>query len=74
MAKDAGLAVLASLLIPGGGQIYTEQWLKGVVVFILAIIAALTIAVGVGLILFPLVVLYSAWDAYSVANGGSGWP
>lgn len=74
--KDAGLAVVLSVIMPGLGQIYNEQFLKGAVVFILALIAALLIVAGIGLILFPIVWVYSAWDAYSVASGGedAGWP
>lgn len=75
MGKDPGLAVVASLLILGGGQFYTEQWLKGVALWALVVlIAVMTLIHPFFIVLFFPLAVYSIWDAYSAASGGSGWP
>ncbi|MCS5697717.1 hypothetical protein NZK32_01475 [Cyanobium sp. FGCU-52] len=63
VGKDARVAVLCSLLIPGGGQFYNGDTLKGLVMLV-ASLALLVTVIG------PL--LIGAWslvDAAQVARG-----
>jgi hypothetical protein len=76
-SHSAGLALLFSLLITGGGQIYNRQFVKGAVVLVgyMALIMVLwvlaVITFGLGLVFF--LVLVPVWivlsvDAYKVAE------
>lgn len=61
--KDAGLAVVLSILMPGLGQVYNEQYLKGFIVFILFLILLFTTIIG-GIVIWIL----AAYDAHSTAK------
>lgn len=66
--KDAGLAVVLSVVLPGLGQVYNEQFIKGIAVFVAFVVSVLLIAGGIGLILAPVVFIYAAYDAYKTAK------
>lgn len=60
-----GVPAILSLLMPGLGQIVKGQLMKGIGhIVVLAISGALTI-IGIGVILVPLVWIYSVYDAYN---------
>lgn len=67
MAKDAGLAVVLTILLPGLGHVYLEEYIRGAALFIAFLIGALLIAAGIGLIIAPAVFLYAAYDAHQRA-------
>ena len=60
--KDAGLAVIFTLLFPGLGHIYLERFLRA---FVLVI--ALVVAFAIHPVLFLPVYLFVLYDAYSEA-------
>ncbi|TCJ20294.1 hypothetical protein E0L93_01965 [Rubrobacter taiwanensis] len=66
--KSAGLAAVLSFLIPGLGQIYNGQILKGLVVFIIGAINASLTSVLIGFVTYPVVVIYATYDAYRTAS------
>jgi ribosomal protein S27AE/TM2 domain-containing membrane protein YozV len=65
--KSPFLAVLLSFFIVGAGQCYTDQWKKGILLFIFAVISAILCIIVIGII--PLIILwiYSMYDAYHAA-------
>lgn len=76
--KSTGIAVLLSLVIPGLGQIYNGQIVKGFGIFVsLPILFAFLLLLLVGganttalliVILLITIYLYSMYDAHSVAR------
>lgn len=66
--KDPGLAAVISIIAPGLGQIYNEQFVKGIIVFVAMIVSVLLIGAGIGLLLAPLVFGYAVYDAYKTAK------
>ncbi len=67
-------AALASLLIPGAGQVWLGQRIRGLALLASVIILALLIVwSGLTALLAPLAVFWAwgSWDAYQVAQGGS---
>jgi len=63
VGKDPRLAVLCSLLIPGGGQLYNGDIFKGVVMLAASLVLLVTV-IG------PL--LISAWSLVDAAQVASG--
>ena len=66
--KNAGLAALASLIIPGAGQVYNGQIAKGLIIMVLNVISFLSIAVLIGFITTPVIYIYAIYDAYQTAE------
>jgi TM2 domain-containing membrane protein YozV len=66
--KNAGLAAVLSFLIPGLGQIYNGQILKGLVIVVIQLINAALTSILIGFITYPIVLVYAVYDAYRVAN------
>ncbi|APX98750.1 hypothetical protein [Natronorubrum daqingense] len=62
--KDAGLAVALTILTPGLGHVYLESYTRAVSLFLAFVISAALIAVGIGIILTPVVWIYAAYDAH----------
>lgn len=66
--KSPGLAAVLSFFYPGLGQIYNGQILKGVFTFVAHSIALFLIVFVVGFFIFPLIWIWSMYDAYSTAE------
>lgn len=66
--KNPWLAAVLSLLIAGLGQIYNGEVGKGIAFFIVAILIGFSIFIVIGIILAPIWWIYSAYDAYKVAE------
>ncbi|MCC7564722.1 MAG: hypothetical protein KO206_00365 [Methanomicrobiaceae archaeon] len=62
------LAVVLSFFIPGLGQFYTGQFLKAVILFVLAIVFGGLSTIGIGIPFYVIVWLYSMYDAYVAAK------
>jgi TM2 domain-containing membrane protein YozV len=62
------LAALMSLVIPGLGQFYNGQLIKGLVISIVALISFVLIFFMIGIFMYPTVALLAALDAYGTAN------
>ena len=65
--KSVWVAVLLSLLIVGLGQFYLGLPKKGALLLILTIISWILIAFVIGIILYPLILIYGIYDAYTSA-------
>ena len=65
--KSPFLAVLVSFFIPGAGQCYTDQWKKGIALFVLAVISAILCIIVIGIIPLLIIWVYSMYDAYHAA-------
>jgi TM2 domain-containing membrane protein YozV len=63
--KDPGLAALASLIIPGAGQVYNGQIAKGIIGGVVTLVFAITM---VGLVVAVPLWLYLIYDAYRTAQ------
>jgi TM2 domain-containing membrane protein YozV len=68
LQKSAGLAAVLSFLIPGVGQIYNGQILKGLIIFAVQAINAALTSVLIGFITYPIVLIYAVYDAYRTAE------
>lgn len=66
--KSAGLAAVLSLILPGLGQIYNGQILKGIILIIIDAINGALMFVLIGFITWPITVLYAVYDAYKTAD------
>lgn len=66
--KSPGVAAVLGFLIPGVGQIYNGQFLKGLVFLGIDAINALLMLIWIGFLTAPLFALFSAWDAYRNAE------
>ena len=66
--KSSGIAVILSFFIPGLGQIYNGEIGKGILFIIIAFMLALTTAVLIGFILYPIFWIYNMYDAYNTAE------
>ena len=53
--RSPALAVAMAFFIPGLGHIYAGEWFKGLLLLALAIFAALTVMLYIGLVIYPLV-------------------
>ena len=79
--KNSGVAVILSFFVPGLGQIYNGQILKGVIFIILhgiSVVIAIILIVGgaftangtailIGILLYPIFWVYNLYDAYNTA-------
>jgi TM2 domain-containing membrane protein YozV/DNA-directed RNA polymerase subunit RPC12/RpoP len=65
--KSPFLAVLVSFFIPGAGQCYTDQWKKGIALFVFAFISAILCIIVIGIIPLLIIWIYSMYDAYHAA-------
>lgn len=72
--KNPSIAAVASIVLPGLGQIYTEQTRKGVALVIVAvfllyvIVTVRNIASELANVLYLALLLYGAYDAYNTAK------
>lgn len=66
--KNPGVAVVLSFFIPGLGQIYNGQIMKGIIFIILASVFGFLTEVLIGYILYPLFWIYNLYDAYNTAK------
>ncbi|MDY9924834.1 TM2 domain-containing protein [Methanosarcina sp.] len=66
--KSPGIAAVLSFFIPGLGQIYNGQIMKGIIFIILASIFGFLTVVLIGYILYPLFWIYNLYDAYNTAR------
>jgi hypothetical protein len=72
--KNPGIAAVASIVLPGLGQIYTEQTRKGVALVVVAvfllyvIVTVRNIASELANVLYLALLLYGAYDAYNTAK------
>lgn len=66
--KNPGVAAVLSFIFPGAGQIYNEQIWQGFGLMILLFISLLTIAIGIGVFLFPIVWIIGIYDALHQAR------
>lgn len=68
MTKNVALATILSFFVTGLGQAYNGQILKGIALFIVQIINGMTMFFLIGFFTFPIVWLYSVWNAYTTAK------
>jgi len=66
--RNPFVAALASLLVPGLGQVYNREIGKGILFFGAFLLSALSLVVLIGFILLPVVWIYSIYDAFVVAQ------
>ena len=66
--KSAGIAAIASFIVPGLGQIYCGQIGRGIMILIGFIISCFLIIVVIGLILAPIAWIWNIYDAYTLAQ------
>lgn len=65
--KNVWIAVLLSLLIVGLGHFYLGLPKKGALFLIMTIISWVLIAAVIGIVLYPLVIIYGIYDVYRSA-------
>lgn len=66
--KSPGIAAIASFFVPGLGQIYNGQIIKGLIFIIIGAILALLMLVLIGFILYPIFWIINIYDAYNTAE------
>ena len=66
--KSAGLAAVLSVLIPGLGQIYNGEIMKGVFLIVLALVFAFLALFLIGIVLYFGLWIYGIYDAYHGAE------
>ncbi|MCS3901013.1 DUF5683 domain-containing protein [Methanococcus voltae] len=66
--KSPALAAILSFFIPGLGQIYNGEIIKGIIIIVLFVISFFAIAILIGFIMLPIVWLYAVCEAYNTAN------
>ena len=66
--KNPELAAVLSLIFVGLGQVYNGEIVKGLILFVVGAIAGVTILIGIGIILVPIVWIYAIYDAYTTAK------
>ena len=66
--KSPAVAAVLSAIINGGGQLYNGDVAKGAIIFGVQIVNVMLMFVLIGLITFPLVWIYSVYDAYKTAQ------
>jgi phosphonate transport system permease protein len=75
--KSPTLAAVFSALVTGLGQVYSGEWVRGLVLFVsLVILGVLIVRSEIGLLFFVLLCLglfvlwlWNIWDAYNLARG-----
>ena len=65
------VAAVLSALFPGLGQLYNRELEKGLVIVVAGLVAALSMVILVGFVLYPVVWVYAIYDAYKVADAQS---
>ena len=68
MTKSAGLAAVLSFLVPGLGQIYNGQIVKGLILVVVQATNVALMHVLVGFVFYPIVLVYAVFDAYRSAE------
>ena len=68
LGKNPGFAAGLSFFIPGLGQIYNGQIMKGILFIILASVFGFLTIVLIGYVLYPLFWIYNIYDAYNTAR------
>jgi TM2 domain-containing membrane protein YozV len=66
---NVGAAVVLSVAFPGLGQIYAGEKRRGAAFVVAGLILLGTFLIEIGLILYPVLLLISAFDAYRSARG-----
>ena len=66
--KSSGLAAILSFLIPGLGQIYNGEIMKGVLFIVLALVFVILILFFIGIPLYFILWIYAIYDAYQGAE------
>ena len=77
--KDPGIAALASIIVPGAGQFYNGQFVRGAIAFVgvgvvdlilvlLAVVLSIILIGPLFLLLIPVVHILVAYDAYDQAG------
>jgi len=66
--KSPGLALAASFLVPGLGQLINGDIAKGVVFFVAYVVGIVAVIVLVGFLIVPVVWIWAMVDAYSSAK------
>lgn len=66
--KSPGVAVLLSLLVTGAGQVYCGRAARGAAFFAAGFCAAVSLLFIIGFVLLPIIWIWAAIDAASVAS------
>jgi len=66
--KNSGLAAILSFLIPGLGQMYNGEIGKGVMIIIVQVVNIALMAIIIGFITGPTVMIWAIYDAYKTAE------
>ena len=69
--KSAGLAAVLSFLIPGLGQIYNGQIVKGLIIVVVQAINVALMHVLIGFVFYPIVLVYAISSTPTGARRGS---
>lgn len=64
-SQNHGVPALLSFFWPGLGQLIKGHVLRGIGIMALAFLAALSVLIGVGILLYPAVWIYATYDAYN---------
>lgn len=67
-AKSPGLALAASFLVPGLGQLINNEIAKGIVFFVAYVVGIVAVLVVLGFVIVPVVWIWAMVDAYSSAK------
>ena len=68
LLKSAGLAAVLSFFLPGLGQIYNGEILKGLVLIVIDAINAALMFVLISFVTHVITVIYAIYDAYSTVE------
>jgi len=66
--KNSGLAAILSFLLPGLGQMYNGEVGKGVIIIIVQVVNVALMAIIIGFITAPIVMIWAIYDAYKTAE------
>lgn len=66
--KNSILAAVASFVIPGLGQIYNGQIMKGLILIVLALFSAALFPFLIGFATYFIIWIFSIYDAYQTAE------
>jgi len=66
--KNPGLAAILSFLLPGLGQMYNGEIGKGVMIVIVQVVNFALMAIVIGFITGPIVMIWAIYDAYKTAE------
>ncbi len=62
------VAAALSAFVPGLGQIYNRELERGIAFIVASVLAGLSVAILVGIVLYPIVWIYAIYDAYTRAE------